>query len=81
MYRPTNFDASRSYPVVNYLYPGPQSGSVRTRSFRAARRDKQAMAELGFVVVAREVRQHLAGLRLDHTRDVDVGDSCAAVFQ
>ena len=51
MYRPTGFDASRSYPVVNYLYPGPQSGSVRTRSFRAARRDKQAMAELGFVVV------------------------------
>ena len=51
MYRPRDFDASRSYPVVNYLYPGPQSGSVRTRSFRAARRDKQAMAELGFVVV------------------------------
>ena len=51
MYRPTNFDPSRRYPVVNYLYPGPQSGSVRTRSFRAARRDKQALAELGFVVV------------------------------
>ena len=51
MYRPTHFDPARSYPVVNYLYPGPQSGSVGSRSFRASRGDKQALAELGFVVV------------------------------
>ena len=51
MYRPTGFDPARSYPVVNYLYPGPQSGSVGSRSFRASRGDKQAIAELGFIVV------------------------------
>lgn len=51
MYKPTNFDASRSYPVLNYLYPGPQSGSVGSRSFRASRSDKQSIAELGFIVV------------------------------
>ena len=51
MYRPTHFDPSRSYPVLNYLYPGPQSGSVGSRSFRASRGDKQALAELGFIVV------------------------------
>ena len=51
MYTPTRFDPARSYPVVNYLYPGPQSGSVGSRSFRASRGDKQALAELGFVVV------------------------------
>ena len=51
MYRPTHFDPSRSHPVVNYLYPGPQSGSVGSRSFRASRGDKQAIAELGFIVV------------------------------
>ncbi len=51
MYTPSNFDASKRYPVLNYLYPGPQSGSVGTRSFVAARSDKQAVAELGFVVV------------------------------
>jgi len=51
MYRPTHFDPERSYPVVNYLYPGPQSGSVGSRSFRASRGDKQAIAELGFIVV------------------------------
>lgn len=51
LYKPTNFDESQSYPVLNYLYPGPQSGSVGTRSFRASRNDKQSLAELGFIVV------------------------------
>ncbi len=51
LYKPSNFDSSVSYPVLNYLYPGPQSGSVGTRSFLTARSDKQAIAELGFVVV------------------------------
>jgi len=51
MYTPTDLDPSKKYPVVNYLYPGPQSGSVGSRSFSAARRDHQALAELGFVVV------------------------------
>ena len=51
LYRPTHFDPALSYPVLNYLYPGPQSGSVGSRSFQPARRDKQAVAELGFIVV------------------------------
>ncbi|HSP91335.1 MAG TPA: DPP IV N-terminal domain-containing protein, partial [Vicinamibacterales bacterium] len=52
MFRPTNFDPAKKYPIINYAYPGPQSGSVGSRSFSAARRDNQALAELGFVVVA-----------------------------
>lgn len=51
LYKPSNFDEAKSYPVLNYLYPGPQSGSVGTRSFRASRGDKQSLAELGFIVV------------------------------
>ena len=51
MYTPTNLDTTKKYPIVNYLYPGPQSGSVGSRSFSAARRDHQALAELGFIVV------------------------------
>ena len=51
MYKPTNFDASKSYPVVNYLYPGPQVGSIRGRHFRSSRGDNQAIAELGFIVI------------------------------
>jgi dipeptidyl-peptidase-4 len=51
LYRPTNFDPSKKYPIVNRIYPGPQTGSVGSRSFSAARADSQALAELGFVVV------------------------------
>ncbi len=51
MYRPTNFDASKKYPIVNHIYPGPQTGSVGGRSFSAARGDNQSLAELGFIVV------------------------------
>ncbi|MEX2465976.1 MAG: DPP IV N-terminal domain-containing protein, partial [Gemmatimonadota bacterium] len=51
LFRPSRFDDTRRYPIVNYLYPGPQSGSVGSRSFRASHRDLQSIAELGFVVV------------------------------
>ncbi len=51
MFRPTDFDASRRYPIINNIYPGPQAGSVGGRSFSAARGDAQAIAELGFIVV------------------------------
>src|ERR687898_423969 len=52
LYRPTNFDPSKKYPIINRIYPGPQTGSVGSRSFSAARSDAQAIAELGFVVVS-----------------------------
>ncbi len=51
MFRPTNVDPSKKYPIINNAYPGPQSGSVGSRAFTAARGDRQALAELGFVVV------------------------------
>ena len=52
MYPPSRLDEGRKYPIVDYIYPGPQSGSVGSRSFVPARGDHQALAELGFVVVA-----------------------------
>jgi len=51
MFTPTNLDPSKKYPVVNYIYPGPQGGGVGTRNFGASRSDNQALAELGFVVI------------------------------
>jgi len=51
LWRPTNFDAAKKYPIINYIYPGPQTGSCGTRSFTAAHGDNQAIAELGFIVV------------------------------
>ncbi len=51
MFTPTQLDSTRKYPIINYIYPGPQGGSVGSRSFSPARGDHQALAELGFVVV------------------------------
>jgi dipeptidyl-peptidase 4 len=52
LYRPSNFDPSRRYPIVNNIYPGPQAGSIGPRTFAATRRgNAQALAELGFIVV------------------------------
>jgi dipeptidyl-peptidase 4 len=51
MFKPTALDPTRKYPIVNHIYPGPQTGSVGGRSFSAARGDGQALAELGFIVV------------------------------
>ena len=51
MYVPTNLDSTKKYPIINHVYPGPQTGSVGGRGFSAARGDAQSLAELGFVVV------------------------------
>ena len=51
MYKPTHFNPVKKYPILNYVYPGPQTGSVGSRSFSPARSDKQSLAELGFIVV------------------------------
>jgi dipeptidyl aminopeptidase/acylaminoacyl peptidase len=51
LFKPTNLDPGKKYPIVNHIYPGPQGGSVGGRSFEAARGDAQALAELGFIVV------------------------------
>jgi dipeptidyl aminopeptidase/acylaminoacyl peptidase len=52
LHKPSFFDPAKKYPIINYIYPGPQSGSVRGRSFSASRGDKKALAELGFIVIA-----------------------------
>lgn len=51
MFTPTHLDKTKKYPVVNYIYPGPQGGGVGSRSFAASRNDHQALSELGFIVV------------------------------
>ncbi len=54
MFVPTQADPQKKYPVIDYIYPGPQGGSVGSWSFAASRGDNQALAELGFVVVVLE---------------------------
>jgi len=47
IYRPTNFDPSKIYPVIETIYAGPQ-GSFVSKSFSSS---GQPLAELGFIVV------------------------------
>jgi dipeptidyl aminopeptidase/acylaminoacyl peptidase len=47
--RPTNFDPSKKYPVLEAIYAGPQDAFV-PKSYQSVPR-VQAMAELGFIVV------------------------------
>jgi dipeptidyl aminopeptidase/acylaminoacyl peptidase len=47
--RPTNFDPSKKYPVIENIYAGPQ-GSFVPKSFGAFSL-MQALAEIGFIVV------------------------------
>jgi len=54
LFKPTHLDPNMKYPVVDYIYPGPQGGSVGSWSFSPARGDNQALAELGFIVIALE---------------------------
>jgi dipeptidyl aminopeptidase/acylaminoacyl peptidase len=51
LFTPEKLDPNRKYPIVDYIYPGPQGGSVGSWSFAASRGDNQALAELGFIVV------------------------------
>ena len=54
MFTPSTLDPAKKYPIINYIYPGPQGGGVGNWSFSSARNDNQALAELGFVVVVIE---------------------------
>jgi dipeptidyl-peptidase-4 len=48
MYRPSNFDPHKSYPVIDSIYPGPQ----HIRSPKSFEPDMaHSLAELGFIVV------------------------------
>lgn len=49
MYKPFNFDPQRKYPIIEYVYPGPQTESV-TKTFTP--KDPQIpLAQLGFIVI------------------------------
>ncbi len=50
IWRPTNFDSKKKYPVVENIYTGPQ-GAFVPKTFAAYRHQQQAIAELGFITV------------------------------
>jgi dipeptidyl-peptidase-4 len=49
MYKPFDFDPNRKYPIIAYVYPGPQTESV-TKTFNP-RSNNLSLAQFGFIVV------------------------------
>ncbi|MES2772966.1 MAG: DPP IV N-terminal domain-containing protein [Bacteroidota bacterium] len=50
MYKPFNFDSTKKYPVVEYVYPGPQTEAVNKAFVRVGDRTDR-LAQIGMIVV------------------------------
>jgi dipeptidyl aminopeptidase/acylaminoacyl peptidase len=49
MWKPFDFDSTKSYPIIAHVYPGPQTESVSTTFSATA--TQQQLAQLGFIVI------------------------------
>jgi dipeptidyl aminopeptidase/acylaminoacyl peptidase len=50
IYRPTSFDSTKKYPIIEFIYAGPHSSHV-PKNFSASYKTYSALAELGFIIV------------------------------
>ncbi|QJD94496.1 prolyl oligopeptidase family serine peptidase [Mucilaginibacter robiniae] len=50
MYKPFDFDPTKKYPIIEYVYPGPQTEAVNA-AFTASMNNVDRLAQLGFIVV------------------------------
>ncbi|HTR29987.1 MAG TPA: DPP IV N-terminal domain-containing protein [Puia sp.] len=50
MYKPFNFDSARKYPLMEYVYPGPQTESVN-KAFGRSMDRMDRLAQLGMIVI------------------------------
>jgi dipeptidyl-peptidase-4 len=50
MYKPFDFDESKKYPIIAYVYPGPQTESV-DKSFSIRGDRTWRLAQFGFIVI------------------------------
>ncbi len=87
MYKPFDFDSTKRYPVITYVYPGPQTEAVN-KSFGRSMDRIDRLAQLGFVVVTVGNRGgHPARSKWYHTygygnlRDYGLADKKAAIEQ
>ncbi len=87
MYKPYDFDSTKKYPIIEYVYPGPQTESVN-KSFSKGMDRIDRLAQLGFVVItlgnrggnpARSKWYHNYGY--NNLRDYGLADKKAAIEQ
>ena len=50
LYKPFDFDSTRTYPIVEYVYPGPQTEAVN-KSFGRSMDRIDRLAQFGFIVI------------------------------
>ncbi|MGM9703298.1 MAG: DPP IV N-terminal domain-containing protein [Prevotella sp.] len=50
MWKPHDFDPNRRYPIISYVYPGPQQEALPT-TFTTTGDHNCALAQLGFIVI------------------------------
>ncbi len=50
MFKPFDFDPNMRYPIIAYVYPGPQTEAV-PKSFGSIRHTATALAQFGFIVI------------------------------
>lgn len=87
MYKPFNFDPSKKYPIIEYVYPGPQTEAVN-KSFGRSMDRVDRLAQLGYIVITVGNRGgHPARSKWYHTygygnlRDYGLADKKAAIEQ
>ncbi|ADQ16254.1 Dipeptidyl-peptidase IV [Leadbetterella byssophila DSM 17132] len=50
MYKPFDFDSTKTYPIIEYVYPGPQTEAVN-KSFGRSMDRVDRLAQMGFIVI------------------------------
>jgi len=87
MYKPFDFDPNKKYPIIEYVYPGPQTEAVN-KAFTKSMDNTDRLAQLGYIVVsvgnrggnpARSKWYHTFGY--GNLRDYGLADKKAAVEQ
>ena len=67
VFKPSDYDPGKKYPVIDYIYGGPQVAYVPTGFAQGAYLDAASLAELGFVTVMMDGRGTAQRDRAFHT--------------
>jgi dipeptidyl-peptidase-4 len=87
MYKPFDFDPKKKYPIIEYVYPGPQTEAVN-KSFNKGMDRTDRLAQFGYIVItvgnrggnpARSKWYHTYGY--GNLRDYGLADKKVAVEQ